>query len=128
MGSNSFPKLPVLDFSRQDLKPGTAYWVKTCSEVRQALEEFGCFIIESNQTLQPQFQTQVFGALKDLFDLPTQTKMKNKYEHKPLTGYVGQIPQLPLHESLGIENSTSLQSTKSFTDLMWPDGNHSSFW
>ncbi|TYJ13962.1 hypothetical protein E1A91_A10G085800v1 [Gossypium mustelinum] len=48
--------------------------------------------------------------------------MKNRYE-KPLNGYVGQIPKLPLHESLGIDNATSIEGTRFFTNLMWPQGN-----
>ncbi|KAE8705120.1 hypothetical protein F3Y22_tig00110430pilonHSYRG00290 [Hibiscus syriacus] len=48
--------------------------------------------------------------------------MKNRYEN-PLNGYVGKIPKLPLHESLGIDNATSLQGTQFFTKLMWPQGN-----
>ncbi|KAL5824964.1 hypothetical protein ACOSQ3_021027 [Xanthoceras sorbifolium] len=122
MGSETLPKLPVLDFSKAELKPGTTYWLKTCNDVRQALEEYGCFIIECN-TVSSEFRSEVFGALMELFDLPTETKMKNIYE-KPLNGYVGQIPKLPLHESLGIDNATSLEATQSFTNIMWSDGNH----
>ncbi|KDP37163.1 hypothetical protein JCGZ_06219 [Jatropha curcas] len=121
MGSVLAPKLPVLDFTQENLKPGSSFWVKTCSEVRQALEEYGCFIVKYNK-LSPELRNSVFGALKDLFDLPTETKMQNKYV-KPLNGYVGQIPKIPLHESLGIDNATSLEALLSFTKLMWPDGN-----
>ncbi|KAK9232137.1 hypothetical protein WN943_022380 [Citrus x changshan-huyou] len=118
-------KLPVVDFSNKDLKPGTNSWIKACNDVRQALEEFGCFIIECNHNLiSSEFRSEVFGALKNLFDLPTETKMKNKYE-RPLTGYVGQIPKLPLHESMGIDNATSLEAAQSFTKIMWPQGNDS---
>lgn len=120
-------KLPVVDFSNKDLKPGTNSWIKACNDVRQALEEFGCFIIECNHNLiSSEFRSEVFGALKNLFDLPSETKMKNKYE-RPLTGYVGQIPKLPLHESMGIDNATSLEAAQSFTKIMWPQGNDS-FW
>ncbi|KAJ0007807.1 hypothetical protein Pint_29967 [Pistacia integerrima] len=97
MGSEILPKLPVLDFSRKDLEPGTTTWFKTCNDVRQALEDYGCFIMEYNK-LPPKLCGEVFGCLKDLFDLPTETKMKNRYE-KPLNGYVGQILKLPLHEN-----------------------------
>ncbi|GKV35775.1 hypothetical protein SLEP1_g43995 [Rubroshorea leprosula] len=96
MGSESqAPKLPVLDFTKGNLKPGTESWLSACKNVRKALEEYGCFIVEN--------------------------KMKNRYE-KPLNGYVGQIPKLPLHESMGIDNATSLEGTQYFTNLMWPEG------
>ncbi|KAF2323289.1 hypothetical protein GH714_034469 [Hevea brasiliensis] len=121
MGSEAAPKLPVLDFTPENLKPGTSCWLKTCADVRQALEEYGCFVVEYKK-LSPELRNAVFGALKDLFDLPTETKIQNKYQ-KPLNGYVGQIPKLPLHESLGIDDAISRQATLNFTNLMWPNGN-----
>ncbi|XP_065868971.1 probable 2-oxoglutarate-dependent dioxygenase AOP1 [Euphorbia lathyris] len=123
MGSLSpVPNLPILDLKQDhNLKPGTSLWQKRCSEVRQALEEYGCFIAEYNK-LSPEFRDDMFGVMKELFDLPTLTKMQNKYD-KPLNGYVGQIPKLPLHESMGIDDATSLNSTQHFTNLMWPNGN-----
>lgn len=122
MGSDELPpKLPTLDFTSEDLKPGTSCWIKACSDVRLALEEYGCFVVEYNK-LPIEVRDEVFGVLKELFDLPTETKMKNRYE-KPLNGYVGQIAKLPLHESMGIDNATSIVATQNFTDLMWPDGN-----
>jgi isopenicillin N synthase-like dioxygenase len=126
MGSNELPsKLPILDFAKEDLKPVTSSWLKACSDVRLALEEYGCFVVEYNR-LPLELRDKVFGVLKELFDLPTETKMQNKYE-KPLNGYVGQIAKLPLHESMGIDNATSLDATQNFTDLMWPNGNDR-FW
>ncbi|KAL6283249.1 hypothetical protein ACE6H2_014178 [Prunus campanulata] len=123
MGSDGQPKLPVLDFSKEAeaLKPGTNSWLSACKDVRQALEEFGCFFV-SYDKLPPEFQSGFLGALQELFDLPTQTKMTNKSEN-PSSGYFGQIPSLPLHEGLGIENATNLEETQKFTKLMWPGGN-----
>ncbi|XVF25065.1 hypothetical protein REPUB_Repub13aG0181500 [Reevesia pubescens] len=121
MGSESSPNVPILDFSRGDLKPGTDAWRLACKNVRQALEEFGCFIVEYDK-FPLELHNQVFTVLEELFDLPTETKMKNRYE-KPLNGYVGQIPKLPLHESLGIDNANALEGTQFFTNLMWPQGN-----
>ncbi|KAJ4838234.1 hypothetical protein Tsubulata_050906 [Turnera subulata] len=121
MGSSVAPKLPVLDFTQENLAPGSSSWLKACSDVRQALEEYGCFILKYNK-IPLQLIEAVFGVSKELFDLPTETKMQNRYDI-PLTGYVGQIPKLPLHESMGIDNVTSLQATQAFTNLMWPNGN-----
>ena len=118
-------KLPVIDLTLDTLKPGRSCWLKACGEVRQALEEYGCFTVECN-ILSPQLRDAVFGAMKELFDLPTETKMQNKYD-KPLIGYVGQIAKLPLHESMGIDNATCLEAAQSFTTLMLPDGNNH-FW
>ncbi|KAJ7951843.1 2-oxoglutarate-dependent dioxygenase [Quillaja saponaria] len=122
MGSEGHLKLPVLDFTKEDLKPGTSSWLFACKNVRQALEDHGCFVIEYNKA-SDELQDGVFGALKELFDLPTETKMKNKYEGQPLKGYVGQHPKLPLHESLGIYEGTTLEGIQNFANQMWPIGN-----
>ncbi|XVE88985.1 hypothetical protein DITRI_Ditri19aG0113800 [Diplodiscus trichospermus] len=121
MGSESSPNLPILDFSKEDLKHGTDSWLQACQNVRQALEEYGCFIIEYDK-FPLELHNQVFSLLEELFDLPTEKKMKNRYEMLA-SGYVGQIPKLPLHESMGINNATSLEGTQFFTNVMWPQGN-----
>ncbi|GLT71731.1 hypothetical protein SLA2020_437290 [Shorea laevis] len=58
MGSESHEsqalKLPVLDFTKENLKPGTESWLLACKNVRKALEDYGCFIVEydnSHQTI-----------------------------------------------------------------------------
>ncbi|KAA3479385.1 2'-deoxymugineic-acid 2'-dioxygenase [Gossypium australe] len=112
MGSESTPTLPILDFSNAELKPGTDSWLVACKKVTHALEQYGCFIIEYDK-FPLQLHNQVFSLLEELFLLPTETKMKNRYE-KPLNGYVGQIPKLPLHESLGIDNATSVEGTREY--------------
>ncbi|KAF2301416.1 hypothetical protein GH714_023927 [Hevea brasiliensis] len=76
------PKLPVLDFSKETLKPGTSCWLKACADVRQALEEYGCFAVEYKK-LSLELRNGVFGVLKELFDLPTEVKMQNKCQ-RPL--------------------------------------------
>ncbi|KAI3756814.1 hypothetical protein L1987_56637 [Smallanthus sonchifolius] len=67
-----------------------------------------------------QVKKEVFDALKPLFDLPIETKMKNTSD-KPFHGYPG--PSLlgsPLYESLSIEYATSYDNVQSFANLMWP--------
>lgn len=120
-------KLPILNFSKEtDLKPGTNSWLLACKDVQRALEEYGCFILLYHKTPSLHLNNAIFGALEELFDLPTETKMKNVYD-KPLNGYVGQIPKLPLHESLGIDNATALDGAQAFTNTLWPSGNQR-FW
>ena len=120
-------KLPILSFSKEtDLKPGTNSWLLACKDVQRALEEYGCFIVLYHKTPSLHLNNAIFAALEELFDLPTETKMKNVYD-KPLNGYVGQIPKLPLHESLGIDNATALDGAQTFTNTMWPSGNQR-FW
>ncbi|XP_030526331.1 probable inactive 2-oxoglutarate-dependent dioxygenase AOP2 [Rhodamnia argentea] len=122
MGSEGSSKLPILNFSSENLKPGTPSCVCTRKNVIQALEEFGFFVANCEEIIPSQLHDATFGVLQELFALPTETKMKNQYQ-KPLNGYVGQIAKLPLHESLGIDDATSLEGTQRFTDLMWPNGN-----
>ncbi|KAE8686782.1 hypothetical protein F3Y22_tig00111027pilonHSYRG00102 [Hibiscus syriacus] len=53
---------------------------------------------------------------------PTEVKMQNT-SNKPAFHYLGQLKTLPLFESLAIDHPKSFDSTASFTNLMWPDGN-----
>ncbi|KAL5575735.1 hypothetical protein UlMin_017434 [Ulmus minor] len=125
MGSVVEAKLPVLNFSGDTLNPGTESWELARKNVQRALEEYGCFEVLFDE-ISSEFRNNMFGSLQELFDLPTETKMQNKYE-KPLNGYVGQNPIIPLHESLGIDNATSLEGTQFFTNLIWPSGGNARF-
>ncbi|KAI7985488.1 hypothetical protein LOK49_LG14G01825 [Camellia lanceoleosa] len=44
MGSLTQHKLPIIDFTKENLKPGTSSWDKTSKQVLSALEEYGCFV------------------------------------------------------------------------------------
>ncbi|OWM82297.1 2-oxoglutarate-dependent dioxygenase AOP3-like [Punica granatum] len=127
MGSFGPPvNLPHFHFSEDTLRPGTASWSSTCNVVRRALEDYGFFLVTYDK-ITPDMHDSTFNAVQELFDgVPTDTKMKNTYE-KPLNGYVGQIPKLPLHESLGIDDATSFEGTQRFTDTMWPGTGNNSF-
>ncbi|XP_027367500.1 2-oxoglutarate-dependent dioxygenase AOP3-like [Abrus precatorius] len=123
MGSDGQHKLPVLDFTKEDLKPGTNSWLSTCRSVRQAFEEHGCFVVVYDKA-SDELRNGIFGHLKELFDLPTETKRGNIYEGMPLKSYVGQNPNIPLHESMGIDEGTTLEGIQRFAEKMWPSGNH----
>lgn len=126
MGSEGKPMLPVLDFTIEDLKPGTNSWLSTCTSVRQAFEENGYFVAVYDKA-SIELQNGVFGSMKELFDLPTETKRRNIFEGMPLKGYVGQHPKIPLHESMGIDPGTTLEGIQSFAEKLWPHGNDQ-FW
>ncbi|PWA69815.1 oxoglutarate/iron-dependent dioxygenase [Artemisia annua] len=119
MGFLAQPKIPVINMV--DLKQNTTFGVSACDEVRHALEEYGCFLVDCNGITEG-FSSEVLDALQNLFDLPIETKVKN-ISDKAYHGYVGQIPFLPLLESMGIENATSVHGVNSFTTTMWPSGN-----
>lgn len=76
--------------------------------------------------LSPDFSQDLFGSLKELFELPQETKRKN-FNPKPAHGYMGNISAFPIHEGMGIEYATDLEECNKFTNLMWPHGNDR-FW
>ncbi|XP_052181076.1 probable 2-oxoglutarate-dependent dioxygenase AOP1 [Diospyros lotus] len=122
MGSLLQHKLPVIDLRKEHLKPGTGSWKDARNHVVSALQQYGCFVAVYDGVSQD-LHAAVFQALEDLFALPTSTKMQNK-SSKPLYGYVGQIPFLPLYESMGIDDANTLHGIHTFSDLMWPNGHH----
>lgn len=122
MGSlTTLPKLLVVDFTI--LKQPGAAKTSVCQDIRQALENQGCFVVVYDQ-VSTELDKAIFRAADELFDIPTQTKIQNINE-KPYHGYVGQIPFVPLHEGLGIDYATTEQGVQIFTNLMWPEGNDS---
>ncbi|CAA3001152.1 probable 2-oxoglutarate-dependent dioxygenase AOP1 [Olea europaea subsp. europaea] len=121
MGSLNVHKLPIIEFTHDTMKPGTASWCKACKEVISALEEYGCFVASYDE-ISLEFNDGVFQALEELFNLPTEIKVQNR-STKPLYGYVGQIPLIPLYESMGIDDANTLEGIQSFTKVMWPNGN-----
>ena len=113
--------IPVIDFTDENLKPGSDSWGLACKQIRYGLEEYGCF--EAKYEKVPiQLHNSLFLAAKDLFDLPTETK-RQKTSERPGSNYVGQNPHLPLYESLGFDHPTSFEAAESFTRVMWPQGN-----
>ncbi|KAF6166971.1 hypothetical protein GIB67_030664 [Kingdonia uniflora] len=123
MGSGTPLRLPVVDFSKAELKPGTSGWDSLKEQVGDALEEYGCFEAVYDK-VPSELSKGLFGALEDLFNLPLPTKFRN-HSKKPFHGYVGQYPMVPLYESMGIEDAPELEKTEAFTSLMWPEGNAS---
>lgn len=124
MGSTTLDhKLPTIEFSKEKLKPGTESWSKACKQVMAALEEYGSFVALYD-VLTPDVHGAVFEALEEVFNLPTETKIQNK-STKPLYGYVGQIPAIPLYESMGFEGANTSEGIQNFVQVMWPHGNNS---
>ncbi|KAI7752047.1 hypothetical protein M8C21_009228 [Ambrosia artemisiifolia] len=120
MGSLQQANLPVIEFSVKQLDPASSSWVTKCGEVTRALEEYGCFMATYDGVSQ-ELHDAIFLASQELFDLPTEVKVLNTSD-TPSHGYVGQIPIIPLYESLGIENATTTHGVERFTKLMWPSG------
>ncbi|PIA65326.1 hypothetical protein AQUCO_00100655v1 [Aquilegia coerulea] len=122
--ADQITQIPVIDFTKdpQDLEEGSDGWKKLCDQVREACEEYGCFQVIYTNKISTELREEMFKALKELFHLPDETKMKNTGS-KPYNGYIGKIDVVPLYESLGIEDVLNLEAVQAFAQLMWPDGN-----
>ncbi|KAF6166984.1 hypothetical protein GIB67_030677 [Kingdonia uniflora] len=123
MASQPSLRLPIINFSKEELKPGTLKWNSVRVEVRKALEEYGAFEAVYDR-MSPELCNQVFGELKDLFNLPVEIKSRNLSEKFSL-GYIGPSAMMPIFESIGIQDATELENIESFANLMWPKGNTS---
>lgn len=121
MGSETPIKLPTIDFSMPNLKPGTTEWDSVRAQVRFSLEEYGCFEALFNK-VPLDVRKAIFEATEELFDLPLQTKLRN-VSQKPFHGYVGQYPMVPLYESMGIDEANVYGQVQSFTHTLWPQQN-----
>ncbi|CAI0457585.1 unnamed protein product [Linum tenue] len=91
------PKLPFIDFSSK-LKPGSPYWDSLKTQVRGALEEYGCFeaSLGDDNTVNPgELRRDVFSSLKELFDLPLHTKQQSGVSQPFQHGYAAPNPLLP---------------------------------
>ncbi|KAK8496816.1 hypothetical protein V6N12_021141 [Hibiscus sabdariffa] len=113
--------LPVIDFSNQHLKPGSPDWDSVRTQVRQALEEYGCFEALYKKA-SSELRKAVFEGLEKLFELPLETKMKNVSDN-PSHAYIAPHPNAPLYESIGIEDPNVAQNVESLTNSFWPHGN-----
>ncbi|KAL3721059.1 hypothetical protein ACJRO7_005820 [Eucalyptus globulus] len=124
MGPVAELKLPVIDLSSLGLEPGTAEWTAARDGVKRALESYGCFEARFEK-VPAEMQASMLGLVREVFDLPLQTKLRN-VSSKPLHGYVGQYPMVPLYESIGIEDADVYERVDGLTTTLWPEG-HPSF-
>ena len=69
MGSQTACKFPVVDFTDEELKPGTAKWGSACQVIRNALEDHGCFYALCDKVPMKLYNS-VFTLMEELFDLP----------------------------------------------------------
>ncbi|TYJ99087.1 putative 2-oxoglutarate-dependent dioxygenase AOP1 [Cucumis melo var. makuwa] len=126
MATNMSDELPVVKFCSENLKSGTKEWVFTMKKVREALEDYGCFVALYD-SVSAEVSSNMFDSLKELFDdVPLERKLQNVSE-KPYHGYFGQNPLMPIHESMGIEHPILPTNINSFTNLMWPSRGNDSF-
>ncbi|KAJ1385192.1 Oxoglutarate/iron-dependent dioxygenase [Sesbania bispinosa] len=114
-------QLPVIDFSNENMKPGTDTWLATCQVVRRGFEDYGCFLAKFDK-VGPELVNSVFHSMEELFGLPLETK-KRKTSDKPNHGYTGQVSASPLFESFAVDNPSNIEDCQKFANIMWPAGN-----
>ncbi|KAI6681777.1 hypothetical protein NL676_035658 [Syzygium grande] len=120
MSSISTLKLPLIDLSELDgSKPGTGRRDSLQSQVRQALEEFGCFEALYDK-MTSKLHNDVFQELEKLLELPTDVKRRFDVQDKPYFGYLANLPR---HEAFGVDYTPNSGSIENLMDLMWPEGN-----
>lgn len=118
--------IPVVDFTDENMKPGTDTWLSACHVVRNALEDHGCFVARYDK-LGKELCDSVVLAMEELFGLPVETK-KQKTSDKLFHGYFGQVSWLPLFESLGIDDPLTMLGCQKFAQIMLPDHGNDRFW
>lgn len=122
MGSETQHKIPVINFSKDNLKPRSESWILASKQVRNGFEENGSFEI-NYEKFPMELHNSVFDAAKDLFDLPKETKMKNTSLRSGTLGYIAPGPWASLYESMLMDSPTTLEGAEYFSNIMWPQGN-----
>ncbi|KAJ9190097.1 hypothetical protein P3X46_001329 [Hevea brasiliensis] len=113
--------LPVIDFCKLDLKPGTTEWDSLRSQVWKAIEEYGSFRAVLSQISQ-ELREAFLNELEELFALPLQIK-RCYVNEKPFRGYVGQSPSSPLNECFTIDDPVISQNLENLCNILWqPQG------
>ncbi|KAK7256564.1 hypothetical protein RIF29_30018 [Crotalaria pallida] len=121
--SNEGEMIPCLDFRSGGLgiEEGGEGWREMSEKVREACENHGCFLFMCNEVPRGLCE-QMFMGMKQLFDLPEETKHKH-ISSKPYRSYNAKGPITPFFESFGVDDAPLPTMAEAFTNLMWPKGN-----
>ncbi|OWM82291.1 hypothetical protein CDL15_Pgr001865 [Punica granatum] len=115
-------KLPFIDFNMggDKLGPDCPEWTDLKVQVKRALEEFGCFEAHFGE-VPKDLQKKMIGSLQEVFELSLEIKQRN-ISRRPFHGYMGQMPQLPLYESMGIDDANVHEKVDEVVSTLWPQG------
>jgi len=122
---STLQKLPTINLASENVKPGSSSWILTCKRIREALEDYGCFVAIYDK-VSSDLHDEVFDIIQPMFELPPEVKARNT-SNVPYHGYYKPGPVMPLLESFGIDEVTIRDKAQSFTRLLWPHGNQQ-FW
>ncbi|XP_028779359.1 probable inactive 2-oxoglutarate-dependent dioxygenase AOP2 [Neltuma alba] len=126
-GNTGEMMIPCLVFSEGglELEEGSEEWRAMSRRVREACETHGCFLLLHNRGSLIRLQEEMLTAMKALFDLPEETKMKHT-SPKPYRSYHANCPVIPLCQSFGVDDAPLPHIAQAFTRLMWPHGDPTS--
>lgn len=120
--------VPILDFRKINgisLEEESEEWKEMGKKVKETFESHGMFLLRCDE-ISKELQTEMFTSIKYLFDLPEETK--SKFTGKRVyRGYSSNDVALPNSQTFGIDDTFYPNETRSFTNLMWPEGNPN-FW
>lgn len=92
--------------------------------MREALEEHGCFVVSNYDSVSPNLKEEVYGAMKQLFDLPIENKQAYNLGRPDLgLGYF-LSPRDPLFESFTVLDTNNVESVEDFINSMFPSNFH----
>ncbi|XP_058782200.1 deoxypodophyllotoxin synthase-like [Vicia villosa] len=116
--------VPILDFRKSTgitLEERGQGWKEMSKKVREAFESHGMFLLRCDE-IPKELQNEMFAGIKSLFDLPEETKTmftgKRVYR-----GYSSKSAALPNSQTFGMDDTFDPNETRSFTELIWPEGN-----
>ncbi|XP_058783045.1 2-oxoglutarate-dependent dioxygenase AOP3-like [Vicia villosa] len=116
--------VPILDFRKSTgitLEEGGQGWKEMIKKVREAFESHSMFLLRCDE-IPKELQNEMFANIKSLFDLPEETKTKFTGK-RVYRGYTSKSVALPNSQTFGIDDTFDPNETRSFTKLMWPEGN-----
>lgn len=107
--------LPLIDFSSENLKPGTSIWISTSKQVKNALENHGIFLATYDK-VSTEIKDSFYLALEGYYDLPGEAKSLFTPD-KPYLGYLAD--QHATCELTAIGDPTSMEALEGFTNLFF---------
>ncbi|XP_002517545.2 probable 2-oxoglutarate-dependent dioxygenase AOP1 [Ricinus communis] len=121
MGSdNSLNNLPEIDLS--GLERGTLEWDYAKSKLWKAVEHYGCFRVVFRK-IPKELPDAILSELRELFDLPLETKLlNNDISELAYGGYVGISPFGPLYESIGFDDPFKMEKIEKLISTLLPPG------
>ena len=121
MGSETTLKLPVIDCNGLDLEAKNHKWEEVKSQVFKAFKEYGAFEVLLDE-VPLELCKSLVGFVKELFDLPYETKIKNVCEI-PFFGYLEKDPgRRALYESIAFDEPQILENVESQEKILCPEG------